>query len=268
MATTTAAPAAPARPRATPGLRLYEAAEQLATVERWIDEHADDILANGGALPPALEALLDEADLAFDEKAARVALVVRDFLAQAAAAKGEAARLKQREAVTTNAADALKAYLKRQIEAADRPVKHALAAVRVQRNGAPSLTLDPALAATHFLADGTAEPARLARLQAFGVLRLEPEVRIPARWVVDADAVRDLWAGVWRNAYEAAPAVFAHRAALAGVALHFTDADRRRYADDEANAAMPRGAVAGEDGQGEDGARVAVGTLGAHVRIA
>ena len=92
-------------------MRLYEAVAQLEVISGWIEEHADEILANGGALTPELEALLTEAEGTLAEKAERVALKVRELQAEAEAVKVEATRLSQRAKTATYAADSLKDYL-------------------------------------------------------------------------------------------------------------------------------------------------------------
>lgn len=116
-------------------MRLYEAAAQLEVIDGWIQEHADEILANGGELTPALSALLDLAEGTFTEKAEAVALKVRELQAEATAIKTEADRLTQRAKTATYAADSLKAYLQRTLEAAGIPtVKGTLVTVALQKN--------------------------------------------------------------------------------------------------------------------------------------
>lgn len=117
------------------GIRLYEAAAQLETVNGWIEEHADEILANGGELTPELSALLDLAEGTLAEKAERVALKVRELQTEAEAIKVEATRLTQRAKTATNAADSLKDYLHRTMEAAGIPsIKGTLVTVAIQKN--------------------------------------------------------------------------------------------------------------------------------------
>lgn len=116
-------------------LKLYEATEALGIVDDFIAEHADAILANGGALTPELAALLDQADGDFREKAERVALKVRTLEAEAAAIAGEVDRLHQRATVAGNAAKSLKAYLLRcLLETGTTQVKGTLITIAVQKN--------------------------------------------------------------------------------------------------------------------------------------
>lgn len=116
-------------------MKLFEATEQLATVSAWIEEHADDILAAGGALSPELDALLTEAEGTFAQKAEAVALKVRELEAEAAAITTEADRLAQRAKTATNAAASLKDYLQRQMVRSDTTtIKGTLVTVALQRN--------------------------------------------------------------------------------------------------------------------------------------
>lgn len=116
-------------------MKLYEATDALATVDAWILEHADEILANGGELTPELEALLNEAEGTFDAKVEKVALKVRELIAEADVVKVEADRLTQRAKTAKNAADSLKAYLHRQMDEAGKvQVKGTLVTVALQKN--------------------------------------------------------------------------------------------------------------------------------------
>jgi hypothetical protein len=123
-------------------LKLYETAEALLIVEAWIDEHADELIANGGELPPALAELIDQATAQLEGKVEKVALKVRELVATAAVVKLEATRLTQRAKTYENAAEALKAYLKLQLERAGQTkVEGKLATVAIQKNGQPSLSV-------------------------------------------------------------------------------------------------------------------------------
>lgn len=118
---------------------LWERTEALRTVEAWIEEHADEIVANGGALTPELEALLNDAQGEFTEKAERVALYVLELQADAKKAGQEAARLASRQRHFEHAAKSLKHYLQRQLEQTGMTsVKTPLVSVRVQASP-PSL---------------------------------------------------------------------------------------------------------------------------------
>lgn len=155
------------------GIKLYEAAAQLEVVNGWIEEHGDDILANGGELTPELAALLDEAEGTLAVKAERVALKVRELLAEAEAVKVEATRLTQRAKTASYAADSLKAYLHRTMEAAGIPtIKGTLVTVAVQKNP-PSVHGELSPEAIHDLYEDGAKFASM----------------IPAQFVLDKKAV-------------------------------------------------------------------------------
>jgi hypothetical protein len=127
---------------ATTPVKLYETAEALLIVEQWIDEHADELLASGGELPPALAELIDQATAQLEGKVEKVALKVRELEATAGAVKLEADRLAQRAKTFTNAAAALKAYLKVQLERTNvMKVEGKLATVALQKNSQPSVSL-------------------------------------------------------------------------------------------------------------------------------
>src|SRR5690606_22994620 len=64
-----------------PMLKLYEHVDQYQVVLDWIEEHAAEIEAAGGVLPPELEELLDQAEGALQEKVERVALVIQNLKA-------------------------------------------------------------------------------------------------------------------------------------------------------------------------------------------
>lgn len=116
-------------------MKLYEATAALETVNAWIEEHADEVLANGGALPPALADLLDLAEGDFAAKVEAVGLKVRELHAEAEAVKGEVARLAQRAKTATHAAESLKTYLHRALDAAgETTVKGTLVTVAIQQN--------------------------------------------------------------------------------------------------------------------------------------
>jgi hypothetical protein len=155
------------------GIKLYEATEQLEVVNGWIEEHADEILANGGELPPDLAQLLDEAEGTLATKAERVALKVRELQAEAEAVKLEVTRLGQRAKTAHNAAESLKAYLLRALLMAGMPtVKGTLVTVALQKN-------PPAVHVTHEPAAGEAN-GTFVRV-------------IPEQVVWDKDAIKATW---------------------------------------------------------------------------
>lgn len=94
---------------------LYALTDHLVAVHAWIEDHGPEIVANGGELPPEIQAELDAIEGSFTEKAERVELYARSLLLHAVACKAEAARLTQRAAVRTKAADGLREYLKVQM---------------------------------------------------------------------------------------------------------------------------------------------------------
>ena len=155
------------------GIKLYEATEQIEVVNGWIEEHADEILANGGELPPDLAQLLDEAEGTLAVKAERVALKVRELQAEAEAVKIEADRLAQRARTAWNAAESLKAYLLRALEVAGIPsIKGTLVTVSLQKN-------PPAVHTTHEPVAGEVN-GTFVRV-------------IPEQVVWDKDAIKATW---------------------------------------------------------------------------
>lgn len=119
----------------TQSLKLYETTESLRIVEEWIDEHADEIIAAGGALPPELESLLNGAQMDFRKKAERVALKIQSLLATANAVDFEMTRLENRKRHFDLAAKGLKEYLRVQMEiAGERVVEGELCQVRIQKS--------------------------------------------------------------------------------------------------------------------------------------
>src|SRR5690606_10969359 len=123
-----------------PMLKLYEHVDQYQIVLDWIEEHAAEIEAAGGVLPPELEELLDQAEGALQEKVERVALVVQNLKANAEAAQAEAKRLQAIAQTYERQANALKTYLHAQLQRAgiDR-VDTPRAKVRIQVNGRPTI---------------------------------------------------------------------------------------------------------------------------------
>lgn len=131
-------------------LKLYEAGAEL--------EAAFELLAETeGELTPEIEELLAEAEGNFDEKAERVALVVREFLATEAAEKAQAEAISQvavaphqkRAAAAKRAAESLKAYLVRELTKAGgsedpanaRKVATKRVKIRLQKNSRPSFKI-------------------------------------------------------------------------------------------------------------------------------
>jgi len=117
------------------GMKLYETVEALGTVNAWIDEHADELLASGGELSPELAQLLEQAEGDFAEKVERVALKVRSLLAEGDAIKVEEVRLAQRRKSREHAAESLKQYLQHALDmAGETKVTGTLVTVAIQKN--------------------------------------------------------------------------------------------------------------------------------------
>ena len=120
-------------------IRLYEATDALQIIFDWIYEHDEEIRAMEGALPAELADLLAKAEGDFKAKAERVALFIRELLANAEAVKLEEQRLVARRKHYEKAADGLKRYLLSQMTAADIPkIEGKLVTVRTQKSP-PSL---------------------------------------------------------------------------------------------------------------------------------
>lgn len=93
---------------ATARLSLYEYGDDLEYVRQLLDE-------SEGELTPAIEELLAQATDAFEAKAERVALFIREQQATAKGVRDEADRLDARAKALNRAADSLKAYLLREM---------------------------------------------------------------------------------------------------------------------------------------------------------
>lgn len=164
-------------------LKLYESRAQIAEIDEWISTHPDELLANGGALPPDLAQLLAAAEGAFEQKAERVALKVRELLVEADAIQAEKDRLAQREKATRNAAESLKEYLKRHMEAVGLlTVKGTYATIAIQPN-------QPAVHGELSQEDlGILFRRGLVISTAIGV-RIDAVNRIPESYVLDKKAI-------------------------------------------------------------------------------
>lgn len=114
------------------GVDLYE------LVNRYVEDHIDEIELNGGALPDDLAALLDEVDAAVRERVDALAFKIDEFTGHAAAAKATKDRAARREKVALNTVAALKAYGKVQAQRAGGRLEGYAAVLRLQRNSAPA----------------------------------------------------------------------------------------------------------------------------------
>lgn len=101
-----------------------------------VREVLDGVIAeNDGVLDASLEAALDAIDLAFEEKAERVALYIRERLALAAAIREEEERLAARRKALTGTAEHLTGYLQQNMERVGKTrINGLLATVSLQKN--------------------------------------------------------------------------------------------------------------------------------------
>ncbi len=121
-------------------MTLYQISDAREILETWLSE-------TEGELTPELEAMLDELNGKADEKIERVALFIRETLANAEAIKTEEVRLNARRKAREKAAESLKEYLHREMDRLGKTkVQGLLATVAIQKNP-PSVTcaLDDAM---------------------------------------------------------------------------------------------------------------------------
>lgn len=124
-------------PRET--LTLRDDVDLYIAINRYVEEHIDEIELNGGALPDDLAALLDEVDASRAERVDAIAKKLDEFSGNAAAAKATKDRAARREKVWNNTIAAIKAYAKHQVErAGGDPLKGTIATLRLQKNGQAS----------------------------------------------------------------------------------------------------------------------------------
>ncbi len=109
-------------------MALYEISNARDILDGWLAE-------SEGEVTPELEALLAEIDAKADEKIERVALYIRERQSHAAAVKEEVIRLTTMVKREERAADSLKAYLHRQMDALGKDrVNGVLCTVALQNN--------------------------------------------------------------------------------------------------------------------------------------
>lgn len=112
---------------------LYDLSALMQVLNAQIELRADEIAANGGALPNDLAAMLDDAEGKFGDKVENIVVVLREILLDSIKAATERDRLSSRVKSLDARHAALKDYLKRSIEAAGLTrVESALATVTVQ----------------------------------------------------------------------------------------------------------------------------------------
>lgn len=120
-------------------LTLRDTSDLMLDLNRYIEDHVDELELNGGALPDDLAALLDEIEASRAERADAIAYKVDEFTGYATTAKATKDRAARRQKVWENAIAALKAYALRQLErAGGDPIRGAIAVLRIQTNSAPA----------------------------------------------------------------------------------------------------------------------------------
>lgn len=113
--------------------KLWEIGAELDTIGTYIIEA-------GGEISDGLQQMLDDVEMEFTEKATRIALLIRQFEADAAAAKMEEDRLEKIRKSSEKSAKRLKDYLKHSMIAFEFPfIKSPRARVRIQSNTQPSI---------------------------------------------------------------------------------------------------------------------------------
>lgn len=115
-------------------MHLYEIKDARRILDEWLSE-------SEGEVTPELEELLAQIDGQADEKIERVALYIRERLAQAKGVREERDRLDATVKREEKAAESLKGYLKMQMEHLGKTkVNGLLATIAIQRNSQPSVT--------------------------------------------------------------------------------------------------------------------------------
>lgn len=113
---------------------LYEISAMRNVLDAWLEE-------TDGEITPELDELLAEVEGMATEKIERVGLYIRERVSHAKAVKEEVDRLKAIVTREERAAESLKAYLHRQMEALGKPkVEGKLCTVAIQRNSQPAVT--------------------------------------------------------------------------------------------------------------------------------
>lgn len=121
---------------------LWPQTAPLRTLEELIEEHAEELARNGGDLEaiPEIAAVLAFDETAFLQELERWALKVQALKADAEAVKIERVRLQEKENRWTKAAESLKAYMVRQMEARQlKKHKTPLVTISAVRNSRPSV---------------------------------------------------------------------------------------------------------------------------------
>ncbi|HVX40318.1 MAG TPA: siphovirus Gp157 family protein [Gemmatimonadaceae bacterium] len=120
-------------------LTLRDDVDLYLAINRYVEDHIDELELNGGALPDDLAALLDEVDASRAERVDAIAKKIDEFSGNAAAAKATKDRAARREKVWNNTIAAIKGYAKHQVErSGGEPLKGTIATLRLQKNGQAS----------------------------------------------------------------------------------------------------------------------------------
>jgi polyhydroxyalkanoate synthesis regulator phasin len=126
-------------------LTLRDTTDLLAELNRYIEEHIDELELNGGALPDDLAAMLDEIEAAQMDRVDAIAAKVDELTGYAATAKATQDRAARRRKVYENTIAAIKAYALREVQRVCHGpagfVRGKLATLRIQRNSAAAVAL-------------------------------------------------------------------------------------------------------------------------------
>ena len=163
-----------------PRLTLRDTTDLFLAINRWVEEHIDELELNGGALPDDLAALLDQVDAAQHERADAIAAKLDEFTGFVATARATKDRAARRQRVWENTISAIKAYVLRELDrlGVDR-IRGATAVLRAQRNGQPSVECHVDGADLLLLADGN--PARPDHERLLPYLAVQRTARIDTK---------------------------------------------------------------------------------------
>ena len=130
----------------TSALKLYEIADELRDIE-------DALIEAEGELTPEIEARMEAAEMAFEDKVRRICEIRQNMLRTAEAYQAEIDRLSVRVRGLGKSADSLKGYLFEQMERAGKQkIEVPPFRLAIQPNGRPSIrwTLNPEAAPERF----------------------------------------------------------------------------------------------------------------------
>lgn len=119
-----------------PKLTLRDTTDLELLVDRWIEDHIDEVELSDGALPDDLAQLLDEVQASRAERADAIAFKLDRLAGDVMTAKATKDRAARRERVAANVIKAIKAYAKREVErGGGEPIKGTACVLRIQKNG-------------------------------------------------------------------------------------------------------------------------------------